>query len=71
MEDENIEIVNIGIQKTDNIMIKKSMFTILIIALVVEGTGFFIGNEKIGFTKVSGAKPYPVFEEILYGMLAQ
>jgi len=38
----------------------------------VEGTpGFFIGNEKIGFTKVSGAKPYPVFEEILEGMLAQ
>ncbi len=37
----------------------------------VKGTGFFIGNEKIGFTKVSGAKPYPIFEEILEGMLAQ
>ena len=36
----------------------------------IEGTpGFFIGNDKIGYTKVSGAKPYPsfqiVFDEVL------
>ena len=29
----------------------------------VTGTpGFFIGNDKIGYTKIEGAKPYDVFE---------
>lgn len=38
----------------------------------VSGTpGFFIGNDENGYIKVSGAKPYPIFEEILDGMLAQ
>ena len=25
---------------------------------------FFVGNDKIGYTKVSGAQPYPVFERL-------
>ncbi|MHA7733794.1 DsbA family protein [Nitrosopumilus sp. S6] len=38
----------------------------------VDGTpGFFIGNNENGFIKVSGAKPYQIFEEILEGMMAQ
>lgn len=38
----------------------------------VSGTpGFFIGNDNSGYIKVSGAKPYPIFEEILEEMLAQ
>jgi len=32
----------------------------------VTGTpGFFIGNEKIGFIKISGAQPYSVFQQVL------
>lgn len=38
----------------------------------VSGTpGFFIGNDDSGYIMVSGAKPYPIFEEILDRMLAQ
>ena len=38
----------------------------------VSGTpGFFIGNDNSGYIKVSGAKPYPIFEEILEEMLGQ
>ena len=38
----------------------------------VSGTpGFFIGNDNLGYIKVSGAKPYPIFEEILDEMLSQ
>jgi len=36
----------------------------------VTGTpGFFIGNENIGYTKVSGAKPYPIFQDIIDEMI--
>lgn len=32
----------------------------------VTGTpGFFVGNEKIGYTKVIGAQPYAVFQQLL------
>jgi protein-disulfide isomerase len=32
----------------------------------IEGTpGFFIGNDKLGYTKVSGAKPYQSFQTVL------
>jgi len=38
----------------------------------IEGTpGFFIGNDKIGYTKVSGAKPYPSFQSVLDEVLAK
>jgi protein-disulfide isomerase len=38
----------------------------------IEGTpGFFIGNDKIGYTKVSGAKPYPFFQSVLDEVLAK
>ena len=38
----------------------------------VDGTpGFFIGNNENGFIKVSGAKPYPIFEQILDEMISQ
>ena len=38
----------------------------------VSGTpGFFIGNDNSGYIKVSGAKPYPIFEDILDEMLAR
>ena len=38
----------------------------------ITGTpGFFIGNDNSGYIMVSGAKPYPIFEEILDEMLAQ
>ncbi|MGH1520762.1 MAG: DsbA family protein [Nitrosopumilus sp.] len=38
----------------------------------ITGTpGFFIGNDNLGYIMVSGAKPYPIFEEILEEMLAQ
>ncbi|KER06129.1 Na antiporter NhaA 2 protein [Marine Group I thaumarchaeote SCGC AAA799-E16] len=38
----------------------------------ISGTpGFFIGNDNSGYIKVSGAKPYQAFEEILEEMLAQ
>lgn len=38
----------------------------------VAGTpGFFVGNDKSGYVKVSGAKPYPVFADIIDRMLAQ
>ncbi|MFB5606155.1 MAG: DsbA family protein [Nitrosarchaeum sp.] len=38
----------------------------------IDGTpGFFIGNDKIGYTKVSGAKPYQSFQLILDEMLAK
>lgn len=37
----------------------------------VTGTpGFFIGNEKIGFIKLSGAQPYSVFERAIEQQLA-
>lgn len=36
----------------------------------ISGTpGFFIGNDNSGYIKVSGAKPYQTFAEILEGML--
>jgi protein-disulfide isomerase len=36
----------------------------------VTGTpGFFVGNEKIGFTKITGAQPYSVFQRVLDGQL--
>ena len=38
----------------------------------VTGTpGFFIGNEKIGFTKITGAQPYSVFQRLIDGQLEQ
>lgn len=38
----------------------------------ISGTpGFFIGNDNSGYIKISGAKPYQTFVEILEGMLAQ
>ena len=38
----------------------------------VTGTpGFFVGNEKIGFTKIIGAQPYSVFQRLLDGQLEQ
>lgn len=37
----------------------------------VTGTpGFFIGNEKIGYTMVSGAQPYSSFEQLLDQLLS-
>jgi len=37
----------------------------------VTGTpGFFIGNEKIGYTMVSGAQPYASFEQLLDQLLS-
>jgi len=37
----------------------------------VTGTpGFFIGNDQIGFTQVSGAQPYSVFQRVFDQMLA-
>ncbi len=37
----------------------------------VTGTpGFFIGNEEIGYIKISGAQPYSVFQNVLDQMLA-
>jgi len=40
------------------------------VAYGVSGTpGFFIGNEKIGFGRVSGAQPYAAFEQILDQLL--
>ena len=37
----------------------------------VAGTpGFFIGNEKIGYGKVSGAQPYATFQQVLDQLLA-
>lgn len=36
----------------------------------VTGTpGFFVGNEKIGFTKIIGAQPYSVFQRVIDGQL--
>jgi len=36
----------------------------------VNGTpGFFVGNEKIGFTKLIGAQPFSSFQEIIDGQL--
>lgn len=41
------------------------------VAYGVTGTpGFFIGNEKIGYTKVSGAQPYASFEKLLEQLLS-
>jgi protein-disulfide isomerase len=38
----------------------------------VTGTpGFFVGNEKIGFTKIIGAQPFPVFQKILDEQLSR
>ena len=38
----------------------------------VTGTpGFFVGNEKIGFTKITGAQPYSVFQRLIDGQLEQ
>jgi len=38
----------------------------------VTGTpGFFVGNEKIGFTKIIGAQPYSVFQRLIDGQLEQ
>jgi len=38
----------------------------------IEGTpGFFIGNDKLGYTKVSGAKPYQSFQTVLDEALAK
>ncbi|MEK0382005.1 MAG: DsbA family protein, partial [Nitrosopumilus sp.] len=37
----------------------------------ITGTpGFFIGNDEMGYIKVSGAQPYSVFQNILNQMLA-
>ena len=37
----------------------------------ITGTpGFFIGNEEIGYIKISGAQPYSVFQNVLDQMLA-
>lgn len=38
----------------------------------VTGTpGFFVGNEKIGFTKITGAQPFSVFQKVLDDQLGQ
>lgn len=38
----------------------------------VTGTpGFFVGNEKIGFTKIIGAQPFSVFQNVLDNQLEQ
>ncbi len=38
----------------------------------IEGTpGFFIGNDKLGYAKVSGAKPYQSFQAVLDEVLAK
>ena len=38
----------------------------------IEGTpGFFIGNDKLGYTKISGAKPYQSFQAVLDEALAK
>lgn len=38
----------------------------------IEGTPeFFIGNDKLGYTKVSGAKPYQSFQAVLDEVLAK
>ena len=38
----------------------------------VTGTpGFFVGNEKIGFTTIIGAQPFPVFQKILDEQLSR
>ncbi len=38
----------------------------------IEGTpGFFIGNDELGYTKVSGAKPYQSFQTVLDEALAK
>jgi len=31
---------------------------------------FFIGNEEIGYIKITGAQPYSVFQNVLDQMLA-
>lgn len=37
----------------------------------VAGTpGFFIGNDQIGYTKVEGAKPYAIFQDVLDQLIA-
>ena len=38
----------------------------------VTGTpGFFVGNEKIGFTKIIGAQPYSSFQKLIDSQLSQ
>ncbi len=38
----------------------------------IDGTpGFFIGNDKLGYTKVSGAQPYQIFQTVLDEVLAK
>ena len=38
----------------------------------VSGTpGFFIGNDDSGYIKVSGARPYEIFQNILDEMIIQ
>ena len=38
----------------------------------VTGTpGFFVGNEKIGFTKLIGAQPFSSFQQLIDGQLSQ
>lgn len=37
----------------------------------VAGTGFFIGNEKICYVAVGGAKPYTTFEEVINSQLVK
>ena len=37
----------------------------------ITGTpGFFIGNEEIGYMKLTGAQPYSAFQRVLDQMLA-
>jgi len=38
----------------------------------VTGTpGFFIGNDELGFVKIIGAQPYPVFERLIEDQIAR
>lgn len=38
----------------------------------ITGTpGFFIGNDELGYVKIIGAQPYPVFEELIESQIAR
>jgi len=38
----------------------------------ITGTpGFFIGNDELGYVKIIGAQPYPVFERLIEGQIAR
>jgi len=38
----------------------------------ITGTpGFFIGNDELGYVKIIGAQPYPVFERLIEDQIAR